>query len=236
MQKMFPIPKDHEPIPDTYNYKPLEKQYHYYNELGELVGYVGYYEKLDKKRRVMFFDYDKDTWHPRQNPKLKKLPLFRLNKLLSKPKDKKVAIVENERSAMALSKLKICAVSSVQGFYFIDDTDWTPLNGIEYVYLVKSNDENFDQFAEYLYLKFRCMTQPPKLRIVILPNLEGHDDLLRWLQKEHSYYWKGDSPIEQFKGSESLLNTNSGMANILPNIIQELFCEAHIVELEPFLY
>ena len=233
---MFPIPEDHQPIPDTYKGKPLEKRYRYFNELGELVGYVGYYEKVDKKRKVLFFDYEDDEWYPRQNPKLKKLPLFRLNKLLSNEKREKVAIVENERSAMALSKLKVCAVSSVQGFYFIDDTDWTPLNGIEYVYLVKSNDENFNQFAEYLYLKFRCMTQPPKLRIVTLPNLEGHDDLLRWLQKEYPDFWKDDSPITKFKESESVLNTNSGMANILPNIIQELFCEAPIFELEPFLY
>lgn len=66
---MFPIPEDHQPIPDTYKGKPLEKRYRYFNELGELVGYVGYYERVDEKRE-------------------------------------KVAIVENERSAMALSKLK----------------------------------------------------------------------------------------------------------------------------------
>lgn len=231
---MSAIPENHVPIPETYKDLPLVRKYRYYNDIGEFIGYVAYYgksSKSGKSGRVLFFEYELGEWKPSIDISIDKLPLFRLNKMKLRQKSMQVVIVENERSAMALSKLGVCAVSSAEGTDFVNKTDWSPLNEIGFVYLITSNDDIGIRFAEDIYMQLIHLPTPPQIKIVNLPNLVKNDDPLDWLQKSYPALWKGNEPVEKFNNSASFLK-DGAMVNLLPNILYDLLDEAAVFSLE----
>ena len=219
-------------IPEIYKYKPLVKKYRYYNDMGKLIGCVAYYGEGSapgKSGRVLYFKYQYGEWKPHIDKSIQELPLFRLKKLQSRPKNMPVVIVENERSAMALSKLQVCAVSPAEGMAFVDKTDWLPLNEIGTVYLIAPNDDIGIRFAEDVYMQLKGLSKPPQLKIVNLPNLAENDDPLDWLQKSYPALWEEDEPVQEFDDRGSFLREQH-MIHLLPNILREHLCEANVFE------
>ena len=229
------IPDNHEDIPNEYNNKPLLKKYSYYNKDNGIVGCVGCYGSLEKNRRVLFFEYEwyisdkkhSGMWHTKKDIRLKKFPLYRLNKLLTRQDSIPVVIVENERSANAFSKLGICCVSPVYGFDFVEDTDWTPLDGLKVVYLIASNDEKGMVFIQDVYTRLIRLQNPPKLKIVTLPDQDDYDDPLDWLQKSFPTLWQGNKPVSDFLKRDLFLK-DSNPDKLLPNVINDLLNDAEV--------
>ncbi len=108
-----------------------------------------------------------------------------------------VVIVENERSAFALSELGVCAVSLAQGIDFVDKTDWTPLNELGYVYLMTSNDDIGMRFIEDVHLQLRRLSSPPLLKMVTLTNFDENDDPLDWFRKEYKTWCEDNTPANE---------------------------------------
>lgn len=192
----------------------LEHYYTYRDENGVVVGIVAYYEGGRKK---LLFDHDDWDWLPRINASLEKLPLFGLRNLPKKKNNEPVLIVENERSVRALWKLGICAVTSANfydgynGYLFVHQDDWSPLDGLNQVILIFNNDEVDNKYIDSVLTQLLILSSPPKIKIAHLENMPKKGDIVDWLETNYGVTWNDGN----FTCSKMVRNPEQLLHNII---------------------
>lgn len=217
-------------LPQIYKDKNLEKSYRYFDNNEELIGYSAYYNKNKKNDKVLYFEQEYDLWKPEIDWQLNKLPFYRLIKLQSRPESMPVVIVENERSALALSKLGVCAVSLVQGMNFVCRTDWSPLNGLECVFLMTSNNDIGMGFTEEVYLQLKLLASPPLLKVVTLTNFDENDDPLDCLKKEYKTRYEDNTLVDE--DDSIVVYVKDAKRSFFQLILDDLISQAEVFSIE----
>ena len=122
-----------EPSMAHFHYKAPNARWCYRLATGEVVGWVGRYEKSDGGKEVIPVCWSRNTsngeekWSFLSFPKPR--PLYGLVQLAESKPDTRVYIVEGEKCADALRTLGACVVTWAGGGKAVQYTDWTPLKG-----------------------------------------------------------------------------------------------------------
>ncbi|MDT4331188.1 DUF3987 domain-containing protein [Methylomonas sp. MS20] len=168
-------------LPKNYRNKPLVFGWTYRDTNGQALGAVGRYQAEGAKKDVVpFFKRRGADWMPGIDADPR--PLFGLDRLAAHDKTKAVFIVEGEPCAAALQSIGLCAVTSLGGSQAARKADWTPLNGFGAVYILPDIDEPGEKYAAEVAECLAALPQPPKVKIVCLPNLEKGGDVVDWLE------------------------------------------------------
>lgn len=168
-------------IPATYHGKPLIAQWVYCDFNGAPIGIVGRYQNgVAKKDIVPFFKRDGSHWLPgiELNPR----PLYGLEKSRDHPKNKIVFVTEGEKCASVLQDIGCVAVASLGGSKSASKTDWSQLNGYQFIYLLPDFDKPGETYIEDVYKILSTLPEPPEIKILRLPDLPASGDVADWLQ------------------------------------------------------
>ena len=129
---------------------------------------------------------------------------------LSKAKD--IYVCEGEKAADALCKLGLTSTTSPHGAESATKADWHPLAG-KIVYVVPDNDLVGKKYGECVVACLGKLTPPPKVKIVILPDLPAGGDAADHIETQRT---TGNSDDQIRLGIEKL----SHEANpIVPNTV-----------------
>jgi len=104
------------------------------------------------------------------------LPLYRADKL---PVDGLVFITEGEKCADAVVALGLAAVTSAHGAEASGKSEWTPLAGRD-VAILPDNNKPGEGYAEAVVAILHKLNPPARVRIVRLPDLPEHGDVVDW--------------------------------------------------------
>lgn len=104
-------------------------------------------------------------------------PLYHLPEVASEL----VIVQEGEGKTDAARGLGFVAVTSCGGAKAPDKTDWTPLAGLE-VWILPDCDQPGREYAKAVASKLARLTPPAKVKIVVLPGLPEHGDLVDWIE------------------------------------------------------
>jgi hypothetical protein len=108
------------------------------------------------------------------------LPLYRLGELNGAPR---VCVVEGERCADEAARLGLTATTSAHGAEAPHKTDWRPLAGLDVVILPDCDKPGEDYAANVANILTR-LDPPARVRIVRLPGLPEHGDIVDWLSAD----------------------------------------------------
>ena len=106
-----------------------------------------------------------------------RLPLYRADKL---PPDGPVFVTEGEKCADAVAALGLAAVTSAHGAESARKGDWAPLAGRDVV-ILPDNDEPGEGYAQAVGAILHGLNPPARVRIVRLPGLPEHGDVVDWV-------------------------------------------------------
>ncbi len=104
-------------------------------------------------------------------------PLYRLPELA---KAKRVYVAEGEKAADAANSIGLTGTTSPNGSSSASKADWSPLAGKEVV-ILPDNDPPGQDYADDVVDQLGCLTPPPVVRIVELPDLPEGGDIADWL-------------------------------------------------------
>jgi len=104
-------------------------------------------------------------------------PLYRLPEVRNAPR---VIVTEGEKCADAARSLGFVATTSAGGSQAAKKTDWRPLAGRE-VWILPDHDEPGRKYAETVAGILVKLTPAPVVRIVSLPGLPEHGDIVDWI-------------------------------------------------------
>lgn len=168
-------------IPQLFEGRPLVHSWQYLDTQGNHLGIVGRYEiPGEKKKIVPFFNHNGSEWEA--GIEITPRPLFGLDKLCSQEKDRIVVVVEGEKAAAALHSIGVCAITSIGGSKAAKSSDWTVFNGYKTVYILPDCDKSGEEYAQDVYTLLSNLQLPPEIKVVRLPNLKEHGDVVDWLQ------------------------------------------------------
>ncbi len=105
------------------------------------------------------------------------LPLYRLPELAD---DGPVFVAEGEKAAEAIRSLGFVATTSAHGAKSPQKTDWSPLAGRD-VIILPDNDDAGGAYAEEVSLLLGRLSPPSQVRIVELPDLPEHGDVVEFV-------------------------------------------------------
>ena len=170
----------------------------YHDREGKVIGCVNRFEDINGTKQII------PCFIPNQGGfksgiNLSPRPLFGLDKLKDHPKDKAVFIVEGEKSAAALHGINLCAVTSLGGAQASGKSDWSVLSGYKMVIVLPDNDKPGENYAACVCKAIGLLDSPPEIKMVRLPNLPPHGDIVNWLQDQQSD-WDGYKPLGDSTG------------------------------------
>jgi|SRR5579883_375202 len=125
-------------------------------------------------------------------------PLYRLPELA---KANRVLVVEGEKCADAARSLGFTATTSAGGSQAASKTDWSPLAGKE-VWILPDNDVPGRKYADEVTARLAKLTPTPKVKIVKLPDLPDHGDIVDWI----AAHGDGTDPAELRQQVEAIAN------------------------------
>lgn len=105
------------------------------------------------------------------------LPLYRLPEVLAA---KRIYVCEGEKAADAARSIGLTATTSAHGAKSPKKTDWSPLAGKEVV-ILPDHDQPGEDYAEAVAEILSELKPPARVRIVRLPGLSEHGDLVDFL-------------------------------------------------------
>lgn len=94
-----------------------------------------------------------------------------------------VYIVEGEKCAAALHGLGFQAVTCVGGCAQVQLADFSPLEGVEKVFLLPDNDVAGEKFMRVVHYRLRRLPSPPEITVIRLPMLPDKGDICDYLAK-----------------------------------------------------
>ncbi len=180
-------------IPLSFNGNPLIYSWPYYSMDCKTLGVVGRYQNEDGKKTIVpFFKRNGSIWATgiELNPR----PLFGLHILTDHRLDEDTFILEGEKSAAALQNIGLVAFTSLGGSKAAKKTDWTPLNGRKYVYLIPDADQAGEEYIKDVYFELMYLPNPPVIKVIRLKGLSDKGDIIEWVQS-FIEEWDGYSPI-----------------------------------------
>jgi Protein of unknown function (DUF3987) len=182
-------------LPQTFNNKPLIHSWAYLDSEAKTTGIVARYQNgTDSKEIIPFFKPNGTGFG--MGIDITPRPLFGLDRLAARPKDKAVFIVEGEKAATALHCLGVTAVCSLGGSQAADKSDWIPLNGVKIVYLLPDNDVPGEHYAKEVNRTLVALESPPVVKVARLSGLPDKGDIVDWLQA-YSPDWDGYQPFPE---------------------------------------
>lgn len=168
-------------LPQSISGKPLLHSWCYKDLSGAPIGAVGRYQIGDGVKEIIpFFKHNGSKWAP--GFELLPRPLFGLDKLAKHPKNKIVFITEGEKAAAALHGIDVCAVTSSGGARAASKTDWLPLCGYSFIYLMPDCDKPGEDYIRDIYKTLSTFEQKPQVKVVRLCGLNEGDDVVDWLR------------------------------------------------------
>jgi hypothetical protein len=108
-----------------------------------------------------------------------RLPLFNLPTLLARPNES-VFVTEGEKAACELSTIGVLVTTSAHGAKSAAKTDWAPLADRSVV-ILPDNDDEGQSYALSVREILRKPNPPSRVKIVSLPGLPLHGDVVEWL-------------------------------------------------------
>lgn len=201
-------------IPQTYEGNRFIHSWEYRDSQGNILGVAGRYENAaGKKIIVPFFNpYDNGF---NVGIDLNPTPLFGLERLSKRPKEKPIFIVEGEKAASAIQSLGLCAITSQGGSSSGVKADWTTLNGFKAVYLLPDNDEPGEHYAKDVCRALMTLDTPPLVKIVRLSGLPSKGDIVDWLQS-HNPDWDGYQPFPESEKAWALFELKAELKKAEP--------------------
>jgi putative DNA primase/helicase len=109
------------------------------------------------------------------------LPLFNLSALKSRPGET-VWVGEGEKVCVKAGLLDLVATTSSHGSCAAGNTDWGPLSGRDVV-LLPDQDEPGEKYAAAVLEILAKLEPRPRVRVLRLPDLPEHGDLVDWVQQ-----------------------------------------------------
>jgi hypothetical protein len=146
----------------------------YHDAQGRPVGVVVRWDTPDGKT-IRPISRHNDGWHIAAMAEPR--PLYRLPELLAADR---VLVCEGEKCADAARSLGFVATTSAGGSQAASKTDWKPLAGKE-VWILPDHDAPGRKYAETVAGILAKLTPAPTVRIVELPGLPEHGDIVDWI-------------------------------------------------------
>jgi putative DNA primase/helicase len=153
---------------------PRSALWTYHDAQGETVGLVVRWDKPNGKE-IRPVARHEDGWHIAAMAEPR--PLYHLPEVRNAPC---VIVTEGEKCADAARSLGFTATTSAGGSQAANKTDWRPLAGKE-VWILPDNDEPGRKYAETVAEILAKLTPAPVVRIVSLPGLPEHGDIVDWI-------------------------------------------------------
>jgi hypothetical protein len=153
-------------FPPIYNNKTFVHAWKYCDFSGATLGYVSRYQDGEHKKDIVpfFIPCGDDNFSAGIHSANRSL--FGLQLLANRPKTESIFINEGEKAASAMQSLGLVAITSVGGSNAAKQSDWTPLNGFETVYLIPDNDEAGEHYLKDVAQCLSQLEQPPVLKIL----------------------------------------------------------------------
>jgi hypothetical protein len=145
-----------------------------YEAAGELVGRVLRWDRPDGKKEIRPLSLHADGW--RLEHMAEPRPLYRLPKLLAAATDRRVYVVEGEKSVDAATTLGLLATTSSGGSNAAGKADWSPLAGQDVVILPDA-DAAGRKYAEEVASILHELDPPATVRVVEIDDLEPGGDV-----------------------------------------------------------
>jgi hypothetical protein len=146
----------------------------YHNAQGEPVGVVVRWDKPSGKH-IRPVARHADGWRIGAMPEPR--PLYGLPDLVAA---NRVIVTEGEKAADAARALGFVATTSAGGSQAAGKTDWRPLAGRE-VWILPDNDMPGRRYSETVAAILANLTPAPVVRIIELPDLPEHGDIVDWV-------------------------------------------------------
>jgi hypothetical protein len=159
------------------------------------------------------------------------LPLYRLPELAD---DGPVFVTEGEKAAEAVRSLGFVATTSAHGAKSPQKTDWSPLAGRD-VIILPDNDDAGGAYAEEVSLLLGQLSPPSQVRIVELPDLPEHGDIVEFVAAQSDGTAAQSSLLELIQQSQPEVVTEPPAAppmfepfpvNVLPDAISSFVTTA----------
>ena len=126
------------------------------------------------------------------------LPLYRLPEFAD---DGPVFVAEGEKAAEAVRSLGFVATTSAHGAKSPQKTDWSPLAGRD-VIILPDNDDAGGAYAEEVLQLLGRLSPAPQVRIVELPDLPEHGDVVEFVAGQPDATAARSSLLELVQQSE----------------------------------
>ncbi|MBY0483845.1 DUF3987 domain-containing protein [Nitrosomonas sp.] len=185
-------------IPEKFKGKLRRFVWEYRNPQSETLGYVARFDDDGKKKEIVPYFKRSNGRDWQHGSAIEPRPLFGLDVLNQAELKRAVFIVEGEKAATALQSLGLVAITSQGGSKAALKTDWKPLNGREFVYMLPDNDEAGESYIKVVAAILMNLDKPPTITIVRLPNLPPAGDVVDWITSkivEVLLDWDGYEPI-----------------------------------------
>ena len=140
-----------------------------------LVGVVVRWDRPDGSKTFRQVSWHGDHWRIEAMPSPR--PLYRLPDLLAA---QRIIVCEGEKAADKACSLGFVATTSAGGAQAARQTDWRPLAGKD-VWIFPDNDAPGWKFAETVAGLLARLTPTPTIRVVELPGLPDHGDIVDWI-------------------------------------------------------
>ncbi len=175
-------------ISEIFKAKKYVAHWTYKNDQEEAVGHVVRYESENGQKEIIpYFKFEGSQWKPGYDKSSNRI-LYNLHKIYKSDIEKEIWIVEGEKCADALTKLRCLATTSPGGAMAMNKTDWSPLERRRII-IWPDNDQAGKAYAANVF--HHLMNEGGSgidIRMVDIDTLglNEKEDVYDWVQKGNS--------------------------------------------------